>query len=639
MKTRRIARQSKWKKRQLLRGCISTLSVFAFLCSLVLSLLYTPKSLVQESMRQLSIPRLIHVTVRSRTRLTLKQRAILSTWRTLNPSWKLIIHDDFDCRKLFENHYPSYLQAYDALPKNVERADFFRYAVVHHYGGLYVDSDVECRMPIEQWIGDRVRLIIGIENNFHFPSVATATLRGYARTLQYQQWAFFADKNHPLLRDVLHTLKTKINDEKKTGFDLSQRGTLERTGPGLWTDCISEFLRRTFSQMNNLTTTTRLLSDEIWILPQIHSGAFPNGFDGIDPRDEQVYLLHHFSGDWKPKGKLKLKHKRLISPQFQSAVRTSVTSFGHPVSIILPKIRAEREVISNPERLTVFLGEDETSRYNEFAALLKWGHWHGIPLQDDFAQFPFESSIPNFLAGIESEKRELVRFVEIGSESGVYSLMFAKRQITSLSIALNDPAIERIQLAAQVSGCSQYHSVKDMDENYLEHIHRFLIGQTSGLFKAVFHLQGHRCLEELEALMSSNLLAKAVRISALVPLDQFMDIVRLTESDEFSRLNMHAQYVGVICRRAKLADKKKDWMRIFNIKFLLVRTARRHKRRRLIGVDASLDGTPTLYEPVCDLSKAGTSFNALHTALDKALAETPTCTRPYELVTFTRTGS
>lgn len=33
-------------------------------------------------------------------------------------------------------HYPLWLQAYHALPKNVERADFFRYMVLLRFGGV-----------------------------------------------------------------------------------------------------------------------------------------------------------------------------------------------------------------------------------------------------------------------------------------------------------------------------------------------------------------------------------------------------------------------------------------------------------------------------------------------------------------------
>lgn len=39
---------------------------------------------------------------------------------------------------------------YDKLVFPVARADLFRYAVLHTYGGLYMDSDIECRLPLDE---------------------------------------------------------------------------------------------------------------------------------------------------------------------------------------------------------------------------------------------------------------------------------------------------------------------------------------------------------------------------------------------------------------------------------------------------------------------------------------------------------
>ena len=66
----------------------------------------------------------------------------MATWAEMNPNWKVVNHDDADCLRLVENNYQSYLQLFNSFPKNVERADFFRYLVLYHYGGVYVDIDV-----------------------------------------------------------------------------------------------------------------------------------------------------------------------------------------------------------------------------------------------------------------------------------------------------------------------------------------------------------------------------------------------------------------------------------------------------------------------------------------------------------------
>jgi hypothetical protein len=76
----------------------------------------------------------------------------------------------------------------------------------------------------------------------------------------------------------------------------TNRDTLERTGPGIWTDLL---LQRSHSQGQTLA------ADDPWgvrILPRVAFGAHPSGVDGVDPHAPGVYALHHFMGSWKKTG-------------------------------------------------------------------------------------------------------------------------------------------------------------------------------------------------------------------------------------------------------------------------------------------------------------------------------------------------
>ena len=48
--------------------------------------------------------------------------------KTLNPEWKYTLWTDSDCAAFVQRVFPEYAAAYAALPKAVERADFFRRA-------------------------------------------------------------------------------------------------------------------------------------------------------------------------------------------------------------------------------------------------------------------------------------------------------------------------------------------------------------------------------------------------------------------------------------------------------------------------------------------------------------------------------
>lgn len=71
------------------------------------------------------IPRIIHQTYGSDT-LPWDLEMMTETWRQKNPGWEMRFYNDAACKHMVAQEFPEYLQAYEALPSNVERADFFR---------------------------------------------------------------------------------------------------------------------------------------------------------------------------------------------------------------------------------------------------------------------------------------------------------------------------------------------------------------------------------------------------------------------------------------------------------------------------------------------------------------------------------
>ena len=53
-----------------------------------------------------------------------------------------------DVMKLLNNHYPHLLETYNNYPKGIQRADFIRYIILHHYGGVYSDVDCSLTKPL-----------------------------------------------------------------------------------------------------------------------------------------------------------------------------------------------------------------------------------------------------------------------------------------------------------------------------------------------------------------------------------------------------------------------------------------------------------------------------------------------------------
>ena len=108
------------------------------------------------------IPRIIHQTYKSNA-VPDRVRSLMASWTRLNPGWEVRFYDDQMCREFVRTEFPEYYQAYLALPKDVERSDFFRYLIVLHVGGVYADIDCECRAPLDRFLRSADTLVVGWE--------------------------------------------------------------------------------------------------------------------------------------------------------------------------------------------------------------------------------------------------------------------------------------------------------------------------------------------------------------------------------------------------------------------------------------------------------------------------------------------
>ena len=122
------------------------------------------------------IPRIIHQTYKSNA-VPDRVRSLMASWTRLNPGWEVRFYDDQMCREFVRTEFPEYYQAYLALPKDVERSDFFRYLIVLHVGGVYADIDCECRAPLDRFLRSADTLVVGWEGEFATDEMASAPFR------------------------------------------------------------------------------------------------------------------------------------------------------------------------------------------------------------------------------------------------------------------------------------------------------------------------------------------------------------------------------------------------------------------------------------------------------------------------------
>ncbi|KAI3432633.1 hypothetical protein D9Q98_004179 [Chlorella vulgaris] len=165
------------------------------------------------------------------------------SWHELNPGLQTIIHDDAQAHECIKHLYGDEVsQIYAAFPLSVMRADFWRYAILYAFGGIYADIDVQALRPLHQWLPPEpdgvhwppnndtriapswsdCRFIVGLENNLHFC-----------------QWTIASVRGHPALKATIEL----ILGLARNGIDMTYPHFVHKhTGPGVWTQAIGELM-------------------------------------------------------------------------------------------------------------------------------------------------------------------------------------------------------------------------------------------------------------------------------------------------------------------------------------------------------------------------------------------------------------
>jgi alpha 1,6-mannosyltransferase len=181
-----------------------------------------------------------------------KLRPLEASWTEKHPGFIHEVLSDKAAMHLISYLYvsmPEVVEAYNALPEAVLKADFFRYLILLARGGIYSDIDTEALKAASDWLPDdfdraTAGLIIGIEADV---GDRADWQLWYSRRIQFCQWTIQAKPGHPVLRDIVatiteDTLRMKKDHLLKAG-DLP-KSIVEFTGPAVWTDSI-------FSYFNN----------------------------------------------------------------------------------------------------------------------------------------------------------------------------------------------------------------------------------------------------------------------------------------------------------------------------------------------------------------------------------------------------
>ena len=243
-----------------------------------------------------------------------KLRPMEASWSELHPGFIHEVITDRTAANLIRYLYvsvPEVLEAYNAMPIPVLKADFFRYLILLARGGIYSDIDTTALKTATDWLPKTVApssigLIVGIEADPDRPDWHD----WYSRRIQFCQWTIQAKVGHPVLRRIVAQITEETLRMKKSGklakgkMDMS---IVEFTGPARWTDSVFSYFNDpsyfkidkaakniTWESFTNQSTPKRVGDVVVLPITSFSPGVQQMGAKDLD--DPMAYVKHDFEG-------------------------------------------------------------------------------------------------------------------------------------------------------------------------------------------------------------------------------------------------------------------------------------------------------------------------------------------------------
>jgi mannosyltransferase OCH1-like enzyme len=215
------------------------------------------------------IPRLIHYCWFGGKPLPALAKRCIKSWKRHLPDYEIILWNE----KNFDMHAHHYTNEAFVEKKWAFITDYVRLYALYHYGGIYMDTDVEIIKPIDIFL--KHSAFSSFESPFHIPTglMASAKQNIWIKTLldDYKNKHFINEGNKPL---ITNTVVITAISQKEFGL-----------------------------QIDN---SYQVLKGDVHIYPSDYFCPMNWALEKIEIT-KNTYAIHHFSGSWI-EGKEKIKY-------------------------------------------------------------------------------------------------------------------------------------------------------------------------------------------------------------------------------------------------------------------------------------------------------------------------------------------
>jgi len=101
-----------------------------------------------------NVPKILHQQQGSRVEFPSYLAPLVKTCGSNNAEWIHVVWTDSDYPDFLKKLYPTLWPMFRDFAKDIQRWDTIRFFILYHFGGVYVDTDVQCLSSLESWILD-----------------------------------------------------------------------------------------------------------------------------------------------------------------------------------------------------------------------------------------------------------------------------------------------------------------------------------------------------------------------------------------------------------------------------------------------------------------------------------------------------
>ncbi|KAH7127360.1 nucleotide-diphospho-sugar transferase [Dactylonectria macrodidyma] len=159
---------------------------------------------------------------------------------------------DEKARDFIDTEYNWFLDTWDNLPFNIQRADAIRYFVLYHFGGIYLDMDTLCNNTIPF-------ALLEADGTEHHAVFKSTTPTGVSNDLM------ISSARHPVLKAAITRLPFFVQITRPWANLLPHAAVMVSAGPFFLTQVIKDYLL----ELPELPSSTISVINETELIPYI----------------------------------------------------------------------------------------------------------------------------------------------------------------------------------------------------------------------------------------------------------------------------------------------------------------------------------------------------------------------------------